>query len=739
MSASKYSLLKSFIAKADAGLAAEERLSLLLLAVAWRKMKIAENVSGSQFPKTIGELYELNNRVCSTSVKHALPPPVEARNTDELANSLPSELLTEPNLLGDLYQLLSLPSRKIAQSKVVTADKSLSSETLIAFTQLYTPAWVVQKLVDNCLPTGALERDYKLLDPACGAGHFLTYAFDRISGRTNALEAVHRIFGTDIDQKAVWIANLQLLLKLLEQGLIPDFQFENLIAVPPGDELLGSLARHWRHQFDAVVANPPYIGRKLMDRTLKAVLKELYPEAHSDLCGAFICYALDNLKPQGRLGFITQASILHLPSYENLRKRMFLENSKVISEELGTGVFPLSSGEKINSCLLVLERQDGQAPACENGSLAVVTVPSCATIAKTLGQVAEIRQGLATTNNARFVRNWWDVDQSDLNKRWFPYAKSGGSERWYIPIRHVVDWENNGERIKSRVAEAYPYLNGKTAWVVKNEQFYFRPGLSFSFVNSRRLAVRTLPPGCIFDVACSAIFPADEETAFIHAFLNSSAGTYLAQQINPTINFQVGDLKRISIPSFSKRQKEELALLAVEAETAKRELCNLDISARECDQPHSLSRDRFIGVLGRLNRAEESIDELVSHAIPLEDQHLLPVSQYRIPDEREFEFIRAFHRWKLELTEPTVTDDLGFFQQFSKFQQKYLYKSPYFFHASLDGSVLLFSQAHLRDRHPKLKAVWSALPHDWTGKDVVGLLEKDPGFSGSVRLFDLAY
>jgi hypothetical protein len=197
--------------------------------------------------------------------------------------------------------------------------------------------------------------------------------------------------------------------------------------------------------------------------------------------------------------------------------------------------------------------------------------------ARTLGETTEIRQGLATTDNARFIRYWWDVLPETIGQRWFPYVKGAGSERWHGPVRTLVDWEDNGLRIKNAVIEAYPYLKGKSGWVVKNERYYFREGLTFSLVNSRSLAVRLLPPGCIFDVAGSAIFASPEHMDFLLAYLNSSLLQAIARLLNPTINFQVGDLRRLPVFDVDDITREALAKLA-------RHCCNIKQEATASDE-----------------------------------------------------------------------------------------------------------------------------------------------------------
>ena len=150
----------------------------------------------------------------------------------------------------------------------------------------------------------------------------------------------------------------------------------------------------------------------------------------------------------------------------------------------------------------------------------------------------------------------------ELNEKWYHHAKGAGSNKWFSPVIHVVDWQNNGENIKRSVMEKYPYLNGKANWVVKNEDYYFKSGLSFSFVSTNGLAVRTLPKNCIFDVGASSIFPNREDQYFLLGYLNSGIVNAFISSINPTVNFQVGDLKRIPVVSFSNHQKEKLGELA---------------------------------------------------------------------------------------------------------------------------------------------------------------------------------
>jgi hypothetical protein len=232
--------------------------------------------------------------------------------------------------------------------------------------------------------------------------------------------------------------------------------------------------------------------------------------------------------------------------------------------------------------------------------------------AQKLEEIADIRQGLATSDNQRFIKWWWQVPPALLNGRYVPYVKGAGSERWYSPVETVIDWDNDGAEIKSAVAEAYPYLGGKTAWVVKNERYYFRKGLTFSLVNTRLLSVRDLPPGCIFDVAGSAVFAAAQDERWLLAYLNSSLVAACADVLNPTINYQVGDLKQLPLLPFAVEEQEELAALAGECLTLKRQLFNFhDGNMDAVPRVQRSTIDALHSAGQKLQANELRVDELV--------------------------------------------------------------------------------------------------------------------------------
>lgn len=568
--------------------------------------------------------------------------------------------LSAAAFVGNVLECLNNAQKKAANRNIASPDKNTDHEELISFTQILTPPWVVKNILLETLVKGPLQksaddlkslRALKVFDPSMGTGNFLFGALEifvdcYLDHDLNQSEALleslkNNLRGADIDKCALQVAYLissALAMKsaipleslqALNADLTKKWQLVSGSKVDGGDLILGSLMPHppaestlAKNDYDVVVTNPPYLGRKLLDRKLKSRLKELFPGCQNELGHCFLVRALDWCRPGGKIGFITQSSLLSLPSARTVREKLLKNTTLEVVTELGAGVFPLLSGEKADSLILIAGRNT-KSP--EAGSYKEVRYTDLRNVQEKsqvlrsimdgkisfpflirrqedfasdinltfnfkrpraanllyaklarLGSLAEIKQGLATSNNERFVRYFWEVPPKEIGVNWQPYIKGKGTTRWYHPLEHVVLWQNNGKAVKEAVNQAYPYLKGKVQWVVKNEDYYFKPGLTFSFVNASALAVRQMPAGCIFDVGGSAIFPTAIDEYLLLAYLNSGLAITFAQDINPTINYQVGDLKQIPVPDFAGQTKEDLIALCQEAIKTGKTLYHLD-------------------------------------------------------------------------------------------------------------------------------------------------------------------
>ncbi len=161
--------------------------------------------------------------------------------------------------------------------------------------------------------------------------------------------------------------------------------------------------------------------------------------------------------------------------------------------------------------------------------------------------VVHPKTGLATADNVRFLRFWWEIPvefikfncpsldiSSNCGLHWFPYMKGGGIKKWYGNQNHVVYWFRNAIELKAYERSA-----------IRNPNHYFDEGITWSDVSGKGFAVRYLPPGFIFDMKGSSGFPARDELLVAIAVMNSPWMNYALGLLNPTISFQVGDISRV--------------------------------------------------------------------------------------------------------------------------------------------------------------------------------------------------
>lgn len=171
---------------------------------------------------------------------------------------------------------------------------------------------------------------------------------------------------------------------------------------------------------------------------------------------------------------------------------------------------------------------------------------------KSLGEYADVKQGLATADNDRFRRNWYEVSVNKISinngEKWFPYNSGGGFRKWYGNQYYVVNWENDGEEIKKFEKS-----------VVRNPQFYFKESISWSKIASGGLGVRYFPEGFIFDVAGCSIFEKEKGlNQYVLGILNSNLKESLIESISPTLNFEVGQINSVPIIKTDRTDYKDL-------------------------------------------------------------------------------------------------------------------------------------------------------------------------------------
>ena len=540
-------------------------------------------------------------------------------------------LLNQDDALGRIYQAINAPALEAAYRGTARTGRKFTHKEIRAVTQLFTPKWVVEFLLQNSLgrlwlqmhPDSRLQKEWKWLvdapdhripprraidlricDPACGTMNFGLVALDML--RQMYLEEIDRagdpgwpsspschspaeigssivasnLIGFDIDPMAIRLALKTLEIKIgraIEGG-------RHHLAVR--DALFDDRSRA---EFDVVVTNPPYLSSRNLDPAVVRRLKARYPATWRDLYACFMSRSLEMLRPGGWLGILSMHSFMFTASFEKMRRELLQSADVQTVAHFGPGLFDIGNPGTLQTVAVVLRRERREkTPAvffrlidAEDKRAALAKAiggdasvrfeltgeelsslprlawmywisPGCRRVFREfpkLGEISPPRQGLATTDNMRFVRYWWEVEPPNFagpREKWMPYAKGGRFRRWYESPRHRVNWQDDGREIKSAIVQRYPYLDGQWQWVAKNSAWYGRQGITYSYLTSGSFSARRLEPGTIFDVAGSSLFPGDPLAML--GVLNSSVASQLLSAINPTVNFQVGDLRQLPVP-----------------------------------------------------------------------------------------------------------------------------------------------------------------------------------------------
>jgi hypothetical protein len=172
---------------------------------------------------------------------------------------------------------------------------------------------------------------------------------------------------------------------------------------------------------------------------------------------------------------------------------------------------------------------------------------------------AHVRQGLASGDDFRFLRLRWEVSEATVGEKaiWAYFAKGGEYSPYHDEVHLLVRWEHQGAEVKAAICQRYPYLNGQWQWVVKNTDYYFRPGITFPRRTNKRFAPRVMPGGCAFGDKGPAIVDINGSPWGLLAVLNSRPLSYLmglalgaaeAEGGAGANSYEVGLVQRLPIP-----------------------------------------------------------------------------------------------------------------------------------------------------------------------------------------------
>jgi len=189
------------------------------------------------------------------------------------------------------------------------------------------------------------------------------------------------------------------------------------------------------------------------------------------------------------------------------------------------------------------------------------------------------KQGLATADDFRFVKLWWEIDAEKILsgnpnlvpedfreltdvKKWVPFAKGGEYSPYYADLYLVINWEKNGYEIKNWADGLYN--NSGWSRIIKSVDYYFKTGITWSLRTQLGFTSRPLVAGAIFAHKGPAIIVPDLLKFSIVAITNSSTFLYLLSLQMAFGSYEVGVIQRTPLPEISDNINTQLSVISRE-------------------------------------------------------------------------------------------------------------------------------------------------------------------------------
>lgn len=357
-------------------------------------------------------------------------------------------------------------------------------------------------------------------------------------------------------------------------------------------------------KFDVVITNPPYLNNGSMSEKIKEYLQKNYTDSKMDLCTAFMETRLIN--DNGYLAMINQNSWMFLSSFEKLRYKVIKDYHMKTMLHLGTRAFEEIGGEVVQTTSFVMTRKKDSNDSIffklteinnanekeisylkmlqdkdfyKKNQEIFLEIPSSPisywlseklidiySNEKSLSQFAIPKCGLKTGITEKYVKHWYEVNYNDIGfnigsreesikslKKWFPASDGGYYRKWYGNLDDVVWWFDDGYEIRNLYNP-----NGKLKSRPQNMQYYFKEGLTWSALTTKKLSLRISKTGTIISGAGYGLFNNNVSMLAIMGLLNSNVVDQLVKAVSQTLNYEVGTLEKIPIKIANKEQIENI-------------------------------------------------------------------------------------------------------------------------------------------------------------------------------------
>lgn len=369
---------------------------------------------------------------------------------------------------------------------------------------------------------------------------------------------------------------------------------------------LVQVAEALSQQYHIAVTNPPYMGGASTADILNRYIKKQYPDSKADLFAVFIERCSNMTLRSGYYAMITMHSWMFLPSYDELRSKL-LKNTLCNMAHLGTRAFEEISGEVVQTTTFVFrkeqikeytsvfarlvdypsqnEKEDnfilqknrikqktslfGQMPSRIFAYWLSDNTFRAFTQYETVSNYGDARQGMATGDNEKFVRYWYEPVFSKIGfgysdyeafgksgSMYVPYTKSAGLCRWYGNYYNVLKFDSTNYEMLSHSGNCLP-----------SRQYYFRKNANWSLISTGRFGARYAYPGSVFDVGAHAFY-SDVNSMKMLGYLNSIVFEHFIKFLSPTINYNSGIVAKVPalpIPSVAESLAENNVNIAKEA------------------------------------------------------------------------------------------------------------------------------------------------------------------------------
>lgn len=382
----------------------------------------------------------------------------------------------------------------------------------------------------------------------------------------------------------------------MNQDMISDSEIDEI------NELLLPLIRQGKllvKKYDVVITNPPYMPPFSIQ---KKYAQKNYSDSKSDLFAIFIEKCHELTKKDAYQAMITMHSWMFLSSYEKLRKKLLKDNVIINMAHLGARAFEDIGGEVVQTTAFVLEdsnisdyksnfkrlleynsQSNKEIEYLNNKNIYVSSykdfsrVPGSPVVywlnnamlsiydnSEILGNKYRTITGSSTGENAKFLRLWYEVSLTKIGfnlsatyngfgYKWIPCNKGGSFRRWYGNQEYLINWDNDGEELKSF---ATMKNNGKH-WsrFLKSLDCFYREGITWSKITSSKFSCRYMPEGFIMESAACAIMPSHKDIYLMLALMNTKVAQAVLQMKNPTLNMQTNDIMAVPIVDISKKRE----------------------------------------------------------------------------------------------------------------------------------------------------------------------------------------